>query len=47
MPGVGRKTDICTGHGCFPPRPTAQWSPDTFVNGLNVHRQTDAWESHC
>lgn len=47
MPGVCRKDDICTGHGCYPSRPNTSWSPDTFVNGRNVHRQTDTWESHC
>ena len=47
MPGVCRQGDVCTGHGCYPSRPNASWSPDVFVNGLNVHRQGDAWESHC
>ena len=47
MPAVVRLTDECTGHGCYPARPNAQGSPDTFVNGLAVHRVTDAWESHC
>ena len=46
-PGVARKYDICTGHGCFPPRPNAMWSPDVFANDRNVHRQTDAWQPHC
>jgi uncharacterized Zn-binding protein involved in type VI secretion len=47
MPGVARKGDVCTGHGCFPPRANAGWSPDVFVNGRNVHRQGDGWSSHC
>ena len=46
MPGVCRLTDICTGHGCWPPRPNAEASTDTFVNGLGVHRQGDAWKVH-
>jgi len=46
MPGVARRTDVCTGHGGFPPRSNASWSPDVFVNGLNVHRQGDSWASH-
>lgn len=47
MPGVAREQDICTGHGCYPPRPNSQWSLDTFVNGRGVHRQSDSWEVHC
>ena len=47
MPGVHRKTDNGSGHGCFPPRPSASWSPNVFVNNLNVERQSDSMESHC
>ncbi len=47
MPGVARKGDVCTGHGCFPPRENTSWSPDVFVNGRNVHRQGDSWATHC
>lgn len=47
MPGVARKGDVCSGHGCFPPRPSATWSPDTFVNSLNVIRAGDAMLPHC
>lgn len=47
MPGVVRKTDNCSGHSCFPPRPATSWSPDVFVNKLNVERRTDTLESHC
>lgn len=46
MPAVTRKGDICTGHGCWPPRPNAQGSPDVFANGIEVHRQGDAWLPH-
>ena len=47
MPGVTRKTDNCTGHGCYPPRPSTSWSPDVFVNNLEVERKDDTMESHC
>lgn len=47
MPPTHRFTDVCTGHGCFPPRPNSGGSPDTFVNGLAQHRVTDPWEAHC
>ena len=47
MPPVVRKTDNCSGHGCFPPRPSVIWSPNVFANGLEVERQTDALDSHC
>ena len=47
MPGVHRRTDNCTGHGCYPPRPSATWSPDVICNNLNVERYTDTMQSHC
>ena len=47
MPGAARFQDICTGHGCWPPRPNNQASPDVFVNGRGWHRRTDNWEIHC
>ncbi len=46
MPAVTRKGDICTGHGCFPPRPSTGASSDVFANGIAVHRQGDAWAVH-
>jgi uncharacterized Zn-binding protein involved in type VI secretion len=47
MPPVHRKGDIGTGHGCWPPRPNIQGSPDVFCNSIPVHRQSDAWGVHC
>jgi len=47
MPPVARIYDICTGHGCFPPRMNIQGSPDVVVNNRVVHRQDDAWATHC
>lgn len=47
MPGAARLGDLCSGHGCWPSRPNIQASPDTFVNGIAQHRQSDAWATHC
>lgn len=47
MPAVTRQGDSCTGHGDFPPRASTGGSATVFVNGLPVHRQGDAWASHC
>ena len=44
---VHRLGDICTGHGCFPPRTSTEGSPNVNINGLPAHRLGDAWESHC
>lgn len=44
---VVRRTDVCSGHGCYPPRPSATWSPDVFVNNLNIERYSDSMEVHC
>lgn len=46
MPAVTRLGDDCTGHGCWPPRPSVSASPNVFANGIPVHRQADAWASH-
>lgn len=46
MPKVTRVTDICSGHGCFPPSPAIAGSGNVFVNGLAVHRQGDALQPH-
>lgn len=47
MPAITRLGDICTGHGCFPPRPNIKGSNNVFSNFLPVHRQSDAWAVHC
>ena len=46
MPAVARLADLCTGHGCWPPRPNAEGSPYVFVNLRPAHRQHDAWLPH-
>lgn len=47
MPPIAFKGCFCTGHHCFHPRPSVQGSPNVFVNGIEVHRVTDLWGSHC
>lgn len=47
MPGVTRLGDLCTGHGCFPARPSVSASSNVFVNGIAVHRLNDGWDTHC
>lgn len=46
MPAAHRQGDICTGHGCFGPRPNIEGSPNVFVNGQPAHRLGDAWGPH-
>jgi uncharacterized Zn-binding protein involved in type VI secretion len=46
MPAVTRLGDVCTGHGCYPPRLSAEASPDTFANGFRIHRKGDLWAPH-
>ncbi|WP_175253460.1 PAAR domain-containing protein [Pseudomonas sp. BMW13] len=46
MPAVSRLGDNCTGHGCWPPRPCTEASPNVRVNGIAAHRQGDAWAAH-
>lgn len=47
MAAVTRLGDKCTGHGSWPPRPSAGASANVFANGIAVHRQGDAWATHC
>ena len=42
-----RLGDICTGHGCFPPRPNFNASENVFVNRSGWHRMGDRWCGHC
>lgn len=46
MPPVARIGDICSGHGCWPPRPNVQGSPNVTVEGIPAHRVGDAWDAH-
>ncbi len=47
MPAVARLGDICTGHGCFSPRPSVEGSGDVFTNQIPTHRMGDGWAVHC
>lgn len=47
MPPVHRQSDNCTGHGCWPPRPTSSWCSKTYANNLLIHRVGDSYQSHC
>lgn len=47
MPSVNRAgVDVCSGHGSFPPRPTASGSPNVFANSSAVMRQGDPYTAH-
>lgn len=47
MAAATRLGDICTGHGCFPPRPNDEASDNVFINGIGAHREGDHWVTHC
>jgi len=46
MPPVTRKGDICTGHGCWPPRPSVEGTPRFIIGGKEAHLQGHAWAPH-
>jgi uncharacterized Zn-binding protein involved in type VI secretion len=37
---------ICTGHECWPPRPSTEGSNLFDVEGVEVHLQGHAWAAH-
>ena len=47
MAAATRLGDVCTGHGCFPPRPNDEASDNVFINGIGAHRLGDHWVTHC
>lgn len=47
MAAVARLSDVCTGHGPYPPRTNTTASDNVFINGLGAHRVTDGWNVHC
>lgn len=47
MPAVTRLGDLCTGHTCWPSRPSITASPDVVVNNIPVHRLGDNWALHA
>lgn len=46
MPAIARKGDLCTGHGCWPPRPAIEGESRFTVAGQPVHLQGQAWAPH-
>ena len=47
MPAIVRDGDICSGHGCWPPRPNATCSHKFYVEGKGAVRVADMWQVHC
>lgn len=47
MPGVVRKTDLCSGHGPCGPRANTTSSPDTYADSILVERFGDSRAVHC
>jgi len=47
MPDVTLKGHLCTGHGCWPARPSIEGEPRFTVGGIPVHLQGQAWADHC
>jgi len=43
---VVRLNDVCSGHGCYPPRKSTSCSPDVICEGDYVVRYGDTLESH-
>ncbi|WP_147112937.1 PAAR domain-containing protein [Tateyamaria sp. syn59] len=46
MPATSRKSDTCSGHGCFPSSSAIGGSPDVEINGIPALRQGDAVAPH-
>ena len=43
---VSLKGHICSGHGCWPPRPNGQGSDWFSIDGIPVHLETHYWLPH-
>ena len=43
---VTLKGMVCTGHGCWPPRPSTQGSDWFDIGGVPVHLQSHTWAAH-
>jgi uncharacterized Zn-binding protein involved in type VI secretion len=46
MTALTRLGDLCTGHGCHPPRHVQSGSNNVFTNGISTVRVSDIWEEH-
>jgi len=44
---AARDTDLCTGHGPFPPRTPSSSSGNVIINGLGALRKNDTYNPHC
>lgn len=47
MPGIVRQSDLCSGHGGWPPRPPKSFSNNVKANSASVVRLGDGWITHC
>lgn len=47
MPSAARLGDLCSGHSCYPPRPSNEGSSNVYINGIPSHREGDGWSTHC
>ena len=47
MPQVTRLGDLCTGHACWPARPSIEGSPNVFTNNKETVRVGDLYIVHC
>jgi uncharacterized Zn-binding protein involved in type VI secretion len=45
-PPATRLTDVCTGHGCYPPRASCSGCDTIYTNNLKQMRVTDCYECH-
>lgn len=46
MPAVTLKGDLCTGHTCWPPRPSIEGEGAFTVGGREVHCEGHGWGPH-
>jgi len=44
---IGRITEICSGHKCYPPTVSVSGSSNVFSDDLPVHRVSDMYVPHC
>jgi uncharacterized Zn-binding protein involved in type VI secretion len=47
MAAASRFGDVCSGHGCFPPRTLVESSSNVAINGKGAARVGDRWDTHC
>ena len=47
MRPVVRLGDMCSGHQCWPPRPSTSGAVATFNDHKPIHRVSDSWAIHC